>query len=208
VSASSEYSGYPAWYAFDRASTSSWISANGQMTGWIQYAFTEQKDIVSYGITSREHAIARGDLKSWTLEGSNDGLVWNVVDERSNIEQWQSKEKRVFSLKKKESYRYYKINVTEIHQVGNAPYISIGDIGFYTDAQMNIRSLTGGVAFADANGNGATTDLGYGMLPTNNEWDKYISNFPPSKIQLGKTLDDVFHWNGAVTWSQDTPNIT
>ncbi|OME55362.1 hypothetical protein BSK59_12850, partial [Paenibacillus odorifer] len=30
VSASSEYSGYPAWYAFDRASTSSWISANGQ----------------------------------------------------------------------------------------------------------------------------------------------------------------------------------
>ncbi|OME53963.1 hypothetical protein BSK59_15390, partial [Paenibacillus odorifer] len=31
VSASSEYSGYPAWYAFDRASTSSWISANGQM---------------------------------------------------------------------------------------------------------------------------------------------------------------------------------
>ncbi|OME44713.1 hypothetical protein BSK59_33230, partial [Paenibacillus odorifer] len=34
-----------------------------------------------------------------------------------------------------------------------------------------------------------------------------ISNFPPSKIQLGKTLDDVFHWNGAVTWSQDTPSL-
>lgn len=72
-----------------------------------------------------------------------------------------------------------------------------------------IRCLTGGVAYADANGNKATTDQGYGGWPTNNEWDKYIVNFPTNKIQEGKTLDDVFHWNIETgTWCQETPMIT
>jgi len=67
-----------------------------------------------------------------------------------------------------------------------------------------IRSLTGGVAYADVNGNKATTDQGFGAWPTNNEWDKYIVNFPIDKIQEGKTLDDVFHWSGVYSWCQDT----
>jgi len=70
-----------------------------------------------------------------------------------------------------------------------------------------VRSLTGGVAFADGNGGNSTTDQGMGGWPTNNEWDKYISNFPEDKIQSGKTLDDVFHHetSNVVTWCQDTP---
>jgi hypothetical protein len=67
-----------------------------------------------------------------------------------------------------------------------------------------LRSLTGGVAYADANGNKSTTDLGYGAFPVNNEWDKYIVNFPQELIQSGKTLDDVFHFTNARTWVQDT----
>lgn len=70
-----------------------------------------------------------------------------------------------------------------------------------------IRSLTGGVAYADINGNKATTDQGYGAWPTNNEWDKYVVNFPASKIQAGKTLDDVFHALTIGTFTQDTPSI-
>lgn len=69
-----------------------------------------------------------------------------------------------------------------------------------------IRSLTGGVAYADENGN---KSLEYvlphqGGWPANNEWDRYIVNFPQELIQEGKTLDDVFHWNGVGTWCQDT----
>lgn len=68
-----------------------------------------------------------------------------------------------------------------------------------------IRSLTGGVAYSDANGNRSTIDLGYGGWPTINEWDTYIVNFPSYLIQSGKTLDDVFHWNvDTGTWCQDT----
>ncbi|WP_312113529.1 hypothetical protein [Brevibacillus reuszeri] len=71
-----------------------------------------------------------------------------------------------------------------------------------------IRALTGGVAFADVNGNRSTTDTGNGAWPTNNEWDKYVVNFPINLIELGKTLDDIFHWNGMSTWCQDTVIIS
>jgi len=71
----------------------------------------------------------------------------------------------------------------------------------------SLRSLTGGVAYVDANGNSSTTDLGFGAFPTNNEWDKYIVKFPADKIQSGKTVDDVFHYTNSGTWTQDTPNL-
>ncbi|MGM1044905.1 MAG: hypothetical protein ACQEXX_02025 [Bacillota bacterium] len=67
-----------------------------------------------------------------------------------------------------------------------------------------VRSLTGGVAYADENGNKSLTDAGSGAWPTNNEWDEYIVGFPQNKIQSGKTIDDVFHWNGPISWCQDT----
>lgn len=67
------------------------------------------------------------------------------------------------------------------------------------------RSLTGGVAYADEHGNMYLTDRGHGAFPTNNEWDKYIVNFPQELIQEGKTLADVFHHDVVRTWTQDTP---
>ncbi|MCM3256973.1 hypothetical protein M3664_04160 [Paenibacillus lautus] len=68
-----------------------------------------------------------------------------------------------------------------------------------------LRSLTGGVAYADANGNMSSTDQGFGAWPTDNEWDKYIANFPVKYLQSGKNLDDVFHWREVQNWCQDTP---
>ena len=49
-----------------------------------------------------------------------------------------------------------------------------------------IRSLTGGALYADSNGNKSNADLGFGAWPTINEWDKYLMNFPKSKILSGK----------------------
>lgn len=73
-----------------------------------------------------------------------------------------------------------------------------------------IRSLTGGVAWADQNGNKSLNFLGdYDLFPNNNEWDKYIMNFPMNNIQQNKTLNDVWHGDRQVgqpyTICQDTP---
>jgi hypothetical protein len=68
-----------------------------------------------------------------------------------------------------------------------------------------IRSLTGGVAYADAQGNKSLSDASNGAWPTNNEWDRHIVGFPADKIQAGKTLEDVWHWGSVASWCQDTP---
>ncbi|ASA22784.1 hypothetical protein [Paenibacillus donghaensis] len=68
-----------------------------------------------------------------------------------------------------------------------------------------LRSLSGGVAWADENGNSSTTDKGFGAWPANNEWDRYIVGFPSNLIQTGKTLYDVFNHYDAFSWTQDTP---
>ncbi|RAT97928.1 hypothetical protein [Brevibacillus sp. Leaf182] len=68
-----------------------------------------------------------------------------------------------------------------------------------------VRCLTGGVAYTDENGRLSLTDKNKGAWPLNNEWDKYIVNFPVDMIQPGKTLDDVFHWKGVWSITQDTP---
>lgn len=70
-----------------------------------------------------------------------------------------------------------------------------------------LRSLTGGVAYADENGNMTLTYTGLGGFPTNNEYDKYIRTFPTNLIQAGKTIDDVFHCYNMWTFTQDTPVI-
>lgn len=70
-----------------------------------------------------------------------------------------------------------------------------------------VRSLTGGVAYADENGNMSMNALGSeGCFPINNEWDKYVNNFPLSMVQTGKTLEDIWHHVGMLTWTQDTPS--
>lgn len=69
-----------------------------------------------------------------------------------------------------------------------------------------LRSLTGGVAYADANEN-KTLDarLSNGTcFPVNNEYDKYFMGFPQSMIKDGYTVDDVFHYKVRFTTTQDT----
>lgn len=75
-----------------------------------------------------------------------------------------------------------------------------------SDYSVILRSLTGGVAYADENGNSSNTPRGLGGWPTNNEWDKYIVNFPEDLVQSGKTSADVFNVE-SITFCQDAPKI-
>ncbi|WP_434752018.1 hypothetical protein [Paenibacillus amylolyticus] len=71
-----------------------------------------------------------------------------------------------------------------------------------------LRSLTGAISYTDVNGNPRLTNNGSGFFPENSEWDKYIIGFLDEKIQVGKTLNEVFHHKeNAVTWCQDVPII-
>lgn len=67
-----------------------------------------------------------------------------------------------------------------------------------------IRCLTGGVAYANTNGNSSTAKSVFGNFPKNNEWDKYIVN---STLNGTIKAGDIAVWNYNLTrsWVQETP---
>lgn len=69
-----------------------------------------------------------------------------------------------------------------------------------------VRCLSGGVLYADANGNKSNADLGYGAFPSINEWDKYIM-----KSNLGSKAtpndDSVWHHHNVFCWAKETPAL-
>lgn len=56
----------------------------------------------------------------------------------------------------------------------NVNFLIEGRAIIIDDIVGQLRSLTGGIAYADENGNSSSIDLGFGTYPTSNEWDKYI----------------------------------
>lgn len=123
VSVSSIYSTSQGWYAFDRDTSTFWTT-NSLNTGWIKYDFGINTEILNYSITSRSGENGQAP-KNWILEGSNDDINWITLDTQSNQSGWQQSEKRVYSLTKSASYRYYRLNITSNN--GNA-YLAIGEM--------------------------------------------------------------------------------
>lgn len=191
-----------AWHAFDGIISSDFTNfweSNNELPAWLQYQFSEPKKVKQYTLTCSAKQ-TDSMASSWQFLGSNDGKDWTILDQVSNVS-WAVGEKKTFNISEPGFYMYYRILATAC--IGNFTWVRIAELQML-DAVGTIRSLTGGVAYADKDGNKSTTDQGYGGWPTNNEWDKYIVNFPQEKIQEGKTLDDIFHWNGINSWCQDT----
>ncbi|AWI04149.1 hypothetical protein [Clostridium drakei] len=75
---------------------------------------------------------------------------------------------------------------------------------FLKDFPHMIRSLSGGYAFSDANGNKSLTENSKGAWPVTNEWDKYIVNSDlGGKITSGD--DNIWHTILLSSWTKDTP---
>lgn len=90
---------------------------------WIKYDFDKSPKIIgTYTIAPRN---STGAPKSWTFEGSNDNISWDILDTQINQINWMPYEERDYSFSNNKSYRYYRffftsnngastINVTEI----------------------------------------------------------------------------------------------
>lgn len=112
VTYSSQQGTNNAWKAFDRNTSSFWETSQ-QQTCWIAYEFTVQKIIYTYTITSFSSAY---NPRSFTFEGSNDGINWTILDTRIN-QSWVENSKKTFTIQNTNPYKSYKINVS---QTGNS----------------------------------------------------------------------------------------
>jgi hypothetical protein len=78
---------------------------------WLQYGFTGSRPVTFYTLTSG--TADGGDPSAWVVKGSNDGLRWDVLDERSDETfRWRS-QTRPFKLSRPGSYASYRIEVTK-----------------------------------------------------------------------------------------------
>jgi hypothetical protein len=98
--------------AFDGNSDTKWlIFAN---SGWLQYQFAENKSSIvnSYTLTSANDAAER-DPKAWKLQGSDDGINFITLDNRSD-ETFSSRfQTRTFNFDNNTAYKYYRLDITQ-----------------------------------------------------------------------------------------------
>ena len=124
----------PAWKAFDRLSSNSdrWVA--GGTTGHIGYDFgVGQSRVVTH---YRMMPLAPGDStnitnrspRNWTLQGSNNGTTWDILDTRTNQSSFPPGESRLFQTTNTTAYRYYRINITLNH--GATDYTMMAELEF------------------------------------------------------------------------------
>lgn len=181
---------YAAYKVFDKinaGATDAWASANNTTTGWVGYEFNSNQIIDSYSVATRNVTMSGEAPKDWTFEAWN-GSDWVVLDRRSGITGWATAERRVFLFSNKTPYRKYRINITANN---GHTYVAIGEMELFNRQGY-------GESFS-------ATAKGFGAWPSNNEWDRYVVNFPADKIKAGKSVNDIFHWANVYTWTSDVP---
>jgi len=96
-------------------------------TAWIQFAYSTAQVKNMYSLTSAPDGPER-DFKTWTVEGSNDGISWTVLDRQTNHAAWASRSTTLdFYFTNATAYTYYKVNIAANQGDG---YIQLAEIAF------------------------------------------------------------------------------
>ena len=96
--------------AFDGKTSTKWLTFHN--SAWLQIRFAEDKSfkVGSYSITSGNDSPER-DPKEWTLEASNDGENFVLLDRREDEVFNQRRETKNFRISDPGTYKYYRLNV-------------------------------------------------------------------------------------------------
>lgn len=210
VSASSYYSStLQPYMAFDKdiatSGTGAWCSNSGvseNSPAWLQIKLDKAIMVGSYGIIP--YFWESGKLSypmSFSLQGSNDGKSWLILDTQTEVGNWENVEKE-FPMLVGETYQYYRLHITKAgrNNSGQFSYVYVGELNLY-EKQNNkkfliqgpdntLYTLNSGVLtpLADQTLNGQNF-LNNGLLePPNGTW---IADLPNAKVLYWQdTLSD------------------
>jgi len=131
---------YLPWQAFDNNLSTFWLSAANQTAVSLGYAFTDGAHTIRrYAITySNGPSLSSRAPRDWTLQGSNDGTNFNVLDTRSAQTNWGATgvERREFSVASPAAFTSYRLLITDDNdsRAGAAVVvISIGELQLYSN---------------------------------------------------------------------------
>lgn len=96
----------------DKNSNTKFLSFNPSL--WIIFKAPDYYIANSYSFVSGNDAAGR-DPKRWTLEGSNNGVTWFLLDSRNNVTFEGRKQTKTFTIADNtKAYKYYKLNILAI----------------------------------------------------------------------------------------------
>jgi hypothetical protein len=138
---------YGGWKVFDGNITNYnngvWIT-NATATGWIKIDFgSTAKNIVKYSIRSRNTTPTNSAPKAWTFDGSNDGITWTTLHSVANEIGWSPGQRREYSFTNTQSYRYYRINITQNN--GDSSNLCIQEMELFENQPSVINAVPEGI---------------------------------------------------------------
>lgn len=104
-----------------------WLTFNP--TGWVAFKMPAAVAIGSYAMVSANDSPGR-DPQNWTLEGSNDGTTWTVLDTRTNQTFDERFQSRKFEFTNHTAYSNYRLNIT---QNAGEPLTQLADLNLFKD---------------------------------------------------------------------------
>lgn len=178
-------------------------------TGWVAYKMPAPVAISSYAMVSANDFPGRNP-KDWTLEGSNDGTNWTVLDTQTNQSWDEPFQTRKFVFSNQTAYSNYRLNIT-----ANAgePLIQLADLNLFKDGAEtppppDPEPVAAKIDVVDRQ-HPANKGLGLNWTHT----DHYL-NWDPNPVGTVHTVAQVEEWsydpgpgaNGAfhpVSWCRD-----
>lgn len=94
---SSAYSTTPFSQAFDDNTTTTWATDTNVLSGWIGYAFAAPVEVLEYVVIAQSATLARSP-KEWTLDYSDDGVTWTVLNALDGQTGWTASQIRTFAV--------------------------------------------------------------------------------------------------------------
>lgn len=136
LTSSSIYSAdFVPYQAFDKnkhsISDSTFATADGTTTGWIQIEFPQKEIVTEFSLQARAMELASGrtNFIDFQLLGSNDGTNFNTLFSITDEPAWSAGEIREYELTSKNRYKYYRLNVSKS---SGTSYVDIQEIGLFT----------------------------------------------------------------------------
>jgi predicted alpha-1,2-mannosidase len=78
-------------------------------TGWVRWQLADPREVTWYTLTSGSD---KGDPTGWTLQGSDDGRNWQIIDERADeVFRWRN-QTRVFKVARPGQFDHYRLDLT------------------------------------------------------------------------------------------------
>jgi hypothetical protein len=119
---------YHAWKAFNKVKNKGemcWAPPSGTTRGWIQYRFSSYKSIHLYRLYAQYTAPAGRAPKDWTLQGSNNGVDFVIIDTRADVTGWATDGVvyKEFVVPVPQEFLFYRLDITANN--GATDYVTI-----------------------------------------------------------------------------------